>query len=478
MKGKGEVSGKSKKVFHIGERSSTRLETHGVPKGGYLVMNAMAFRVSVVVVVDLDLPSSSDADIDEANDGRMLEAVGLGDSRRKKDVLFLVTKYKPVIVALQEIKLLRPTLFGAMEVWASGAVCFCEIDAVGSSSGLWVLWDPLLVQTFETIVKNNCLFLGFNGPISGFSWGFMNVYGPNISSLKSAFIFETNELIRLFHFPVVIGGDFNLIRWPHESVAGYPINTYMRNFNSFIESNALMDPPIIRSQFIWSNNSIANLATSKLDRFLLALEWQEVFPLAFVKALARLSSDHLPIVLDIGSLMSGPRPFRFDVSWIDNLEVVELIKKTWLNSVEVGSMDFQLHKKLISVKYKVIGWKKDNKFNLKGKIDGVLADIKLLDLNAQSYGVLTKQMVVERGVKLKELEDLRRSEEIYWKQISMNLWLKAGDLNTKFFHTIASARRRQNDISGLNIPGLDHEDNAAMEMGVISHFIKPLLKRW
>ncbi|XP_020524781.1 uncharacterized protein LOC110007559 [Amborella trichopoda] len=275
MKGKGAVSGKSKKVFHMGERSSARLEMHGVPKGGYLTVNAMDFCDPVLA--DLDSPSSTDANIDEANDARMLE----------------------------ETKLPRPTLSGAMEVWGSGAVCFYGIDAVGS-------------------------------------------------------------------------------------------------------------------------------------------------------------------------LMSGPRPFRFDVSWLDNLEVVELIKKTRLHSVEVGSTDFQLHKK--SVKHKLIGWKKDNKFDLKAKIDGVLVDIELLDLNALSYGVLTKQMVVERGVKLKELEDLGRSEKFYCKQRSMNKWLNAGDLNTKFLRAIASARRRQNDISGLNIPGLDLEDNSVIEVGVISHFKKAFTK--
>ncbi|XP_011623766.1 uncharacterized protein LOC105420737 [Amborella trichopoda] len=190
---------------------------------------------------------------------------------------------------------------------------------------------------------------------------------------------------------------------------------------------------------------------SKLDRFLLASEWLDVFPLTSVKALV----GHLPSFLDAWSLRSGLRPFRFDARWLDNLEVVELIKRTWLNFVGMGSMDFQLHKKLISVKQKLIGWKKDNKFDLKGKIEGVLTDIELLDLTAQSYGVLIEQVVVKRGVKLKELEDLRRSEEIYWKQRYRNKWLKEGDLNTKFFHTIASTRRRHNDISGLNILGLD-----------------------
>ena len=48
-----------------------------------------------------------------------------------------------------------------------------------------------------------------------------------------------------------------------------------------------------------------------------------------------------------------------------------------------------------------------------------------------------------RKLKLEINETLTR-EEIMWNQRSRAFWIKWGDRNTKFFHVIASERRRRN----------------------------------
>lgn len=40
-------------------------------------------------------------------------------------------------------------------------------------------------------------------------------------------------------------------------------------------------------------------------------------------------------------------------------------------------------------------------------------------------------------------------EELYWKQRSMDNWLKAGDKNTKFFHFRTSPKKRKKRIEGV-----------------------------
>ncbi|MCI20539.1 endonuclease/exonuclease/phosphatase family protein, partial [Trifolium medium] len=40
-------------------------------------------------------------------------------------------------------------------------------------------------------------------------------------------------------------------------------------------------------------------------------------------------------------------------------------------------------------------------------------------------------------------------EEDYWKKISKAHWLKDRDSNTKFFHVVASARKKRNQITKL-----------------------------
>lgn len=58
-------------------------------------------------------------------------------------------------------------------------------------------------------------------------------------------------------------------------------------------------------------------------------------------------------------------------------------------------------------------------------------------------------MVETRKELIAQLDLLMGKNEIYWRQRSQALWLKAGDRNTKFFNYKASSRKRRNTISGL-----------------------------
>ena len=50
---------------------------------------------------------------------------------------------------------------------------------------------------------------------------------------------------------------------------------------------------------------------------------------------------------------------------------------------------------------------------------------------------------------LSRLAKLLIQEEQYWKQCLKTFWLVEGDSNTRFFHSMATSRKRNNKIHGL-----------------------------
>ena len=45
-------------------------------------------------------------------------------------------------------------------------------------------------------------------------------------------------------------------------------------------------------------------------------------------------------------------------------------------------------------------------------------------------------------------------EETHWRQLSRELWLKEGDMNTGFFHRMANAHWRNNSLDIIKINGV------------------------
>jgi hypothetical protein len=58
---------------------------------------------------------------------------------------------------------------------------------------------------------------------------------------------------------------------------------------------------------------------------------------------------------------------------------------------------------------------------------------------------------------------------ISWQQ-SRSRWLKEGDANSKYFHTILVSRRRDNAISSLQVGGTTVEGVGPIRGAMFSHF--------
>ncbi|OIT37244.1 hypothetical protein A4A49_14511 [Nicotiana attenuata] len=85
---------------------------------------------------------------------------------------------------------------------------------------------------------------------------------------------------------------------------------------------------------------------SRLDRFLVSTDWEEMVPDVLQVPLPRLTSDHSPIMLDGNRRRSLCIPFRFENMWLQASDFEDTVDVWWNGYVVTGTPSFRLASKL------------------------------------------------------------------------------------------------------------------------------------
>jgi endonuclease/exonuclease/phosphatase family metal-dependent hydrolase len=126
------------------------------------------------------------------------------------------------------------------------------------------------------------------------------VYGAAQDEFKADFLRELVNLAKDNPNPILIGGDFNLLRFRHEKSKVRFDDHWPFLFNVVIDSLDLKEVGMIWRQSTWAN-SLPNPTYKKLDRVLMDDGWESQIPMVSVRTLERIEglSHHAPILLTI-----------------------------------------------------------------------------------------------------------------------------------------------------------------------------------
>ena len=153
----------------------------------------------------------------------------------------------------------------------------------GRSGGilLGVRCDTLQVR--EVVFGDFAVKFKITSKMDGFRWALVAVYGAAQPELKSEFL---ADLVRICdeQLPLLIGGDFNIIRWAYEKNNNNFDGRWPFLFNTIIESLELREIELTGRNFTWAN-SLPNQTFEKLDRVLSSVDWEQKFSLVTVRAL-------------------------------------------------------------------------------------------------------------------------------------------------------------------------------------------------
>ncbi|KAL4201247.1 hypothetical protein AMTRI_Chr02g257740 [Amborella trichopoda] len=226
----------------------------------------------------------------------------LGHSSKKSAVKDLTSKLYPSILALLETKLPEPNFQSLRQVWGRRPSQWVSLPANGASGGIWVVWDLSFFTLNSHFIGEFLVTILLSYISDGTPLKFTVVHGPTSLVTRS----------RLWFI-----GKCSCSSTPH-LVSG-------REF----QCHPLVPRKKLGSRFTWSNHA-SNPILSKLDRFLLSLNWEECFPRSSSLALPKPTSDHCPILLDTDVVQRGPGPFRFELHWLLEKDF-SLLLHTWRN---------------------------------------------------------------------------------------------------------------------------------------------------
>ena len=108
----------------------------------------------------------------------------------------------------------------------------------------------------------------------------------------------------------------------------------------------LLDLGFSGPKFTWTNKrDIGNLIQERLDRCWATPSWKVLFPEANVSHLARINSDHCPLLVKLTEPppTNGERPFRFQPMWNHHPAFQDIVRGAWReNTLDRAIHDFTI----------------------------------------------------------------------------------------------------------------------------------------
>jgi hypothetical protein len=225
----------------------------------------------------------------------------------------------------------------------------------------------------------------------------------------------------------------------------------MSRFRRALSTLELKELYLNGRRFTWSNER-EQPTLEKLDRVFSTVDWEELYPDAFLSAMSTGPSDHCPLVLSLSPDLHRGRRFQFQSFWPKVDGFLEVVQGAWMSQPEEPNPFKRLDLKLRATAKCLSSWSSKFIGNIKMQILLATEVILRLDI-AMDSRLLSPEEHTLRFLLKKKLLGLASLERTLARQRLRNLWLREGDACTRFFHTQASHRRRKNFIGHLLVDG-------------------------
>ncbi|XP_074298374.1 uncharacterized protein LOC141629243 [Silene latifolia] len=186
----------------------------------------------------------------------------------------------------------------------------------------------------------------------------------------------------------------------------------INNFRDAVDECGLRDIPYEGYTYTFDNGQAGmDNRHCRLERAMVTGLWLDLFPFSKVFHLDREWSGHAPICVHIATVMEEavrvPKPFRFEQAWVGTDGCEEAVMRAWVG----GGADIMSNIQRCAAELKA--WKGVS-------VGKIVRDLKRKheQLKRLNEGDRQENKIRERRKVVKEIAELIRQEELFWRQRS------------------------------------------------------------
>ncbi|KAL0925470.1 hypothetical protein M5K25_003802 [Dendrobium thyrsiflorum] len=372
-----------------------------------------------------------------------------GGARKKRASLYLKEFVKDqgiFFIGLLETKMVS---IGRMEVNELIGVdwdFFC-VPSNGLSGGILILWKSKF-SNFKALESSSQFVIGDLEVANKGCWRIATIYGSK-EVLSRRLIWSSLEKFSSKEIPMIIGGDFNCLLSKEDKRGGktFTFSLGSKEMKNFLACNDFHKPAFVGPRFTWCNNKLGEeRILERLDRcFFNSIVLNYPYHIV-VRHLARIASDHCPIILNLLVFNSNSnKNIKFENVWSSYPASLGIVKGAWEKNA------FGSPSQILNIKSKrslkaLFFWSKSKFKSFSESKEVLMKEILVLQEKESREGWLSEEDSWILKSKLNELNSILAKLSTWWKQRAKVKWCVEGDRNSKFFQSFANAWSKSNYI--------------------------------
>jgi hypothetical protein len=184
-----------------------------------------------------------------------------------------------------------------------------------------------------------------------------SVYGPCQGTDRDDFVNWLNDLEIQEDSNWIFMGDFNFYRsLSDRNRPGGNLNDVFI-FNEIISNLGLQEIPLKGRKYTWSNMQDDPLL-EQINWCFTSTNWISQYPNTLWLPLSKPTSDHIPCMVQIDTLIPKAEVFRFENFWVEQPDFFEVVQSTWNSEVRATNSVTRLTAKLKLLRRVLKKWSK------------------------------------------------------------------------------------------------------------------------